>query len=180
LSNIKSGVLELQRKGCTFITSDCGFMFYYQEYVDSINEIAIPVQLSTLGLLGPLRRIYGSTKKILILTANSQSLKKMMSSFQKVDDSYIIVGAEDIPGFGDALINGEMVNVEEARDGFVNLVFDAVQREEDVGCILMECTEMPVYRKDIRKKMGIPVYSIVTMIFAYELGFDSLEQIEEL
>jgi Asp/Glu/hydantoin racemase len=40
----------------------------------------------------------------------------------------------------------------------------------DVGAIVLECTNMPPYAKDIQEVTGLPVFDIVTMInYGYEV-----------
>ena len=40
-------------------------------------------------------------------------------------------------------------------------------RDEKIKCVLMECTEMPVYADLIRKDTGMPVFDAITMIDFY-------------
>ncbi len=43
-----------------------------------------------------------------------------------------------------------------------------VNSHPDVGAIVLECTNMPPYAKDIQQVTGRPVFDVVTMInYAY-------------
>lgn len=186
LENLKAGIIELQNKGCTFITGDCGFLFNYQEYLTSLLETKVAVAVSSLSLLSTLHQIINKNYKILIVTANSTSLEKMLPAIEKFtgvsvcDHRYLIVGAQDVPGFGKAVSEGSEVDVPLARKGILKLVKDSINEHPNIGCILLECTELPVYRASIREMTQLPVYSTVTMVYAYETGFDWMSRLQGL
>merc|ERR1719145_558005 len=99
----------LEKKGVCGITGDCGFMMAFQTLASDVAKV--PVFMSSMLQCPMLSVAFDKYDKMLILTANSQTLKPQKKvllekcGFNVDDDRFIIVGAEDVPGF-EAVANG--------------------------------------------------------------------------
>ena len=71
--------------------------------------------------------------------------------------------------FAAVFIEGkETIDVEKCRREMVSAAEKLVDSHPDVGAIVLECTNMPPYAKDIQQTAGRPVFDVVTMInYAY-------------
>jgi Asp/Glu/hydantoin racemase len=72
--------------------------------------------------------------------------------------------------FATVFIEGKKtVDVEKCRREMVSATEKLVDSHPDVGVIVLECTNMPPYAKDIQQAAGRPVFDVVTMInYAYK------------
>merc|ERR1719321_2273192 len=110
---------------------------------------------------------YDKFDKILILTANDKTLKPQKDillnscGFSVDDDRFIIIGAQDVPGF-DAVERGEAVDVEFVTPGIVKLIQDTLKKQPNIRAIIFECTELPPYSDAVRQATGLPVWDAIT------------------
>ncbi|SFH68433.1 hypothetical protein SAMN05192551_102153 [Tindallia magadiensis] len=156
---------ELKKEGVRAITSDCGFMILYQDYL--ARELGIPVFLSSLLQLPFIQNILPELTKIGILTVNSESLTGTIlkkAGVQKTD-GLAIAGLQEKPFFSDAFIKETgRLNYPEVEKEVVESA-KALQRDYlDVKAILLECSVLPPYGAAVQEATGLPVFDFVTMI----------------
>merc|ERR1719356_278674 len=102
----------LEQQGCSCITGDCGFMMAFQPLARDIATV--PVFMSSMVQSPMISVAFDKYDKILILTANSATLKPQKDTlltqcgFDVDDDRFLIVGCQDVPGF-DAVAKGTKV-----------------------------------------------------------------------
>ena len=161
---------RLEKAGCIGITGDCGFMMSYQIRIRRMTSL--PVFMSSL-LQAPIAAAsFQADEKIAILTANSKTLSSnlgnLLTSFGiHVDPSrFIVIGCENVPGF-DAMDKGKRMDYHMVSKGILQHLKQFCIRDEKIKCVLMECTEMPVYADLIRKQTDMPVFDAITMIDFY-------------
>jgi hypothetical protein len=70
---------RLSQQGVRAITGDCGFMAIFQNKL--VDELDIPVFLSSMLQVSFMNNIIGKDKKIGIISANSKSLKEVLLAF---------------------------------------------------------------------------------------------------
>ena len=158
------------------IVGDCGFLLHYQKDVLQINnELCgkegkkIPVGMSSLILIPTILMTIEAEQQLLVVTANSKSLKP---SFKELMEKYcytynekkfVIIGGEDVDGFGVEIQKGDKIVLEKAKPGFDKLVEEELKKEENnIGAILLECTQMPLFGDSLKKKFGLPVWDAIT------------------
>merc|ERR1712127_55651 len=164
-AEFKAAIKWLESKGAAGITGDCGFMMAFQPVA---REVAtVPCFMSSMVQSPMISVAFDKYDKILILTANSRTLKPQKECLLShcgfdVDDSrFIIVGCQDVPGF-DAVAKGEAVDVEHVTPGIVKMVGDVLKRQVTIRAILLECTELPPYSDALRQSTGLPVWDAIT------------------
>ncbi|MGC8620253.1 MAG: aspartate/glutamate racemase family protein [Thermoplasmata archaeon] len=154
---------KLEEKGVKAITTSCGFTIMFQD--DIAKELRVPFFSSSLLLLPLLQRIFKS--KILILTANSKNLtKEYLKAAGASNFSQIIVkGMEDQPEFKRVILdNNSDMNLEKIEEEIKNVVRNTINDEKDIGCILLECHNLPPFKSLIQKEVNIPVYDIISFV----------------
>jgi len=158
-------IKELEGRGVSGITGDCGFMMAFQPLA---REVAtVPVFMSSMCQCPMISCAFDKYDKVLILTANSLTLlpqKECLLSncgFDVDDDRFVIRGCQDVPGF-DAVAKGEQVDVEFVTPGIVKHVQTILKRFPSIRAILLECTEMPPYSDALRQATGMPVFDSIT------------------
>jgi Asp/Glu/hydantoin racemase len=56
------------------------------------------------------------------------------------------------------------MDVEIARQEHLTVARRLVETHPEIGAIVLECTNMPPYRADIRAATGLPVFDITTLV----------------
>ena len=164
----------LERHHVAGITGDCGFMINIQDLIKEHTDL--PVFMSSLILLPSIIHTLSSKEDIAIFTANGNSLRSIEKELDRVcnipehSHRLKIVGCQDVPGF-DAVARGEKVDVKKVEPGIVELAHNFIEKHPNVGCILLECTELPPYANSIRNSTGLPVYDAITNCDSFMSGF---------
>merc|ERR1719487_2402634 len=152
-------------KGVSGITGDCGFMMYFQKLARM--NTSIPVFMSSLAQLPAVTCAFNSMELIVIMTANSETLKPMRNLIKDecgVDPEerrFVIVGAQNVPGF-EAVALGQKVDTVKVTPGMVKLAKDTLMKYPKIRCFLFECTELPPYSDAVRASTRLPVYDSIT------------------
>jgi len=155
----------LESQGAAAITGDCGFMMAFQPMAREICRV--PVFMSSMVQCPMISVAFDKYDKILILTANSETLKPQKASllshcgFDVDDDRFVIRGCQDIPGF-DAVAKGEKVDVEYVTPGIVKMVKDLMKEYPTIRAIDLECTELPPYADALRAETKCAVFDAIT------------------
>jgi len=164
-AEFEKAVIRLQNKGASGITGDCGFMMAFQKIAAKVADI--PVFMSSMVQCPMISVAFDKYDKVLILTANSETLKPQKEVLLKerlinVDDSrFVIYGCQDVPGF-QAVAEGKKVDVEYVTPGMVHMTKDILKKEPTIRAILLECTELPPYADALRKETGLAVFDAIT------------------
>eukprot|EP00928_Gymnodinium_smaydae_P053272 TRINITY_DN37304_c0_g1_i1.p1 TRINITY_DN37304_c0_g1~~TRINITY_DN37304_c0_g1_i1.p1 ORF type:complete len:724 (+),score=158.89 TRINITY_DN37304_c0_g1_i1:220-2172(+) len=164
-TEFRKAIKWLEQKGCAGITGDCGFMMAFQPIAREVANI--PVFMSSMVQCPMVSVAFDKYDKILILTANSLTLKPQKNvllshcGFDVDDERFVIRGCQDVPGF-DAVAKGGKVDVERVTPGVVKLTKDILQRNPSIRAILLECTELPPYSDALRHATGLPVFDAIT------------------
>ncbi len=154
---------ELEREGVKAITTSCGFLSLFQEELS--NAVNVPVFTSALLFVPMLSRMVGKDKKVGILTANKKTLtEKHLASAGIKNIPYKIVGLEAGEEFTSFTVeNRTSVNVDQCRKELM-CAAEQLIADKDVGIIVLECTNMPPYTKDIQQITNLPVFDIVMLV----------------
>lgn len=132
--------------------------------------------MSALAQLPAVTCAFGDDEKIVIVTANGDSLEPMHAliadecGFEIDDERFVIIGAEKVKGF-DAVIKGEKVDTQLVMPGMVELCKNAIKEHKNVRAFLFECTELPPYSDAVRCETGLPVYDAITACDFFIDGF---------
>merc|ERR1712194_91232 len=147
------------------ITGDCGFMMAFQPIA---REVAtVPVFMSAMVQCPLVSVAFDKYDKILILTANSQTLKPQKDAllnhcgFDVDETRFVIAGCENVPGF-DAVAKGGKVDVGYVTPGIVKMTQELLQKQPSIRAIVLECTELPPYADALRRDVGLPVWDAIT------------------
>lgn len=161
---------ELEAAGVSAIAGDCGLMALYQEELS--RQVKVPVISSSLVLLPLLRAVLG-TKKIGILTGHSQLLShRHLEAAGAGDDGQIaVMGMEDQPHFCQVVLEGTCPQDYRlmARD-VLNAVAALVEREGELGAIVLECSNLTTFAREITRCYGIPVFDVNLAIRMLEMA----------
>lgn len=154
---------KLQGEGVRAITGACGFMALFQQELAAAVEI--PVFASSLLQVPFIHRITG--KRVGIITADSTCLNAAHFTGCGIagDIPLAVAGMEGHEAFRQGILAniGELDDDQIRRDTVE--VAEALQAgHEDLGAILLECSDLPPYAHAVQAATGLPVFDFVTMI----------------
>lgn len=155
---------ELEAQGVKAITTSCGFLALFQKELAEI--LNVPVFTSALIMLPMISRMIGN-KKVLVLTANSETLTKAHIEAVCGDIDNIpmtVVGTQSKPNFTHFTVqNWDSVDIDLCEKEIIETI-DEVIDSDDYGAILFECTNMPPYSDVVREKYGLPVFDFISLM----------------
>ena len=154
----------LESTGVQAIATSCGFLsIFHRELVDATR---IPIFSSSLLQVPLIYHIVRRDMKIGVITARKQSLTdRHLAGVGIQAYPLAIIGLDDAEEFTAVFIEGKKtIDAEKCRSEMVSAARSLVARHPDVGAIVLECTNMPPYAKDIQEVTGRPVFDIVTLI----------------
>lgn len=162
----------LKDDGCRGLVADCGLMSLYQ--ADVAREVGLPFVGSSLCQIPLVWQLVGCTGKIGIVTGHSAFLKEhhLRASGWREDIPLAIEGMENRPHFAQIVIRGGTdLDVEKMRADVVGAARSLVERSPDVRAVILECSNLATYTKDVSEAIGLPVFDTVSAanLLAYSL-----------
>jgi Asp/Glu/hydantoin racemase len=163
LDAVIAGAKKLEAEGVRAIVCACGFFALFHKQVrDAVN---IPVMGSSLLQVPFIHQITG--KRVGIVTADSSCLKPVHFENTAIspDIPVAIEGLETSQAFH----RGILENVGELDDDaicedVVKAALRLVEKHDDIGAILLECSDTPRYAHAVQAATGLPVFDFTTMI----------------
>lgn len=160
---------DLVRMGCDGITTNCGFLSLIQ--ADLAARIGVPVATSSLMQAPSITATLPPGKRLGILTISRETLTDAHLTAAGVAPDTPIVGTEGGREFTAKILgNADDMDVAACRQDMLDAAQDLVSGHEDIGAILLECTNMVPYAADIRRTTGLPVFSIYTLVTWFQAG----------
>ena len=155
---------ELESEGVRAITTSCGFLAMFQQEMN--QAVSIPVYTSSLIQAHFVNQIIKQNQKIGILTAHSASLTtEHFSGVGIANYPLAIWGMDGAEEFRSVFIEGKReVNVEKCRQELIAAAQELTTQHPDIGSIILECTNMVPFTRDIQEAVMLPVFDVVSMI----------------
>jgi len=178
LQPILDSAKRLEKMGCRAVAAECGYFAYFQQDVAGILDI--PVFMSSLLQVPMIQQIIGPKKSVGIVAAigkflTEEHLKRVGVS---PDSNYFIAGAQDEYGCTefDNLWNAQVrpevpeAYYSKAEQQMVAMCEDLVQKNPEMGAIMLECTGMQPFARAIQRAVDLPVFSWGTLLdYAYSV-----------
>ncbi len=154
---------ELEAEGCKCIITSCGFMaIFHRELAAAVN---IPVIASSLLQVRLVSGMLAPNKKVGIITAKASSLgEKHFEGVGITDVNKVVYGIEDTE-FGKTFFDDtNYIDLDLAEEEMIKVAKRMVEENPDVGAIVLECTNMPPFKKAVQEATGLPVFDIIGLI----------------
>ena len=161
----------LQAKGVNLIVADCGLFGIYHEELR--RHLKVPFIGSALDMVPLLQRFLPVNRKVGIITGDTRILKLDHFKASGIDhETVLIAGMDNSSEFKKVVIekNTEL-NVDKMRDELMDTATSLLN--EDLGAIVLECTNLIPFRIDLQNILKVPVFDLVTLIEFYVSGFRS-------
>jgi hypothetical protein len=161
---IKAGT-ELEMEGVRAIVGACGYFGHFQPQMAEAMDV--PVYLSSMVQIPWIKAGLKPKQKIGVLCADGENLTSEILKKCGVNDPDICVveGLGDRPEFSAILKSdrGKFDN-KKIREEVVTAAVNLVNNNDDIGAILLECSDMPPYAADVQRAVSLPVFDFITMI----------------
>ncbi|NOD77884.1 MULTISPECIES: aspartate/glutamate racemase family protein [unclassified Ruegeria] len=160
---------DLVRDGVDGITTNCGFLSLFQK--ELAQAVPVPVATSSLMQVEMVNRVLPAGKRAGVLTISASTLTKDHLRAANVPLDTPIGTTEGGQEFTRAILGNELrLDVQKAREDNVQAARTLVADNPDLGAIVLECTNMCPYARDIQQATGLPVFSIVSFIQWFQAG----------
>lgn len=154
---------DLVRDGADGITTNCGFLSLFQE--ELAEALPVPVATSSLMQVAHVNQFLPKGKRAGVLTISGSTLTPAHLEKAGVPADTPIGTTEGGDEFTRAILNDEAeLDVDAARVDNVAAAMALKADHDDLGALVLECTNMCPYAADIREATGLPVYSMVTLV----------------
>ena len=157
--------LELQ--GVRAIMGNCGFFGGYQNEVKA--RINVPFYSSSLMMLPMMVHAMPGNKKVGVITANGPQLIKTQAvencglSLEDKKNRIVIMGCEAGEEFSTSIMaNTGIYNPKKVEQEIVAVAKQMVA-ENDIGAILLECTELSPHAFAVLDAVRLPVWDYTTL-----------------
>ena len=154
----------VENEGVRAICSACGFFGNFHKQV--AEAVDAPVALSSLVQLPWIKNLIKPSQKVGILTANASALTPELFKNCGVEDFSNIVVKDMMNSKEFAAVvdmRGHFDN-EIARQEVVQAALELLEGDDDIGAILLECSDMPPYAAAIQEATQLPVFDFITLI----------------
>jgi len=163
------GVQELEKEGVRAITMNCGYSAILQEELS--NAVKVPVFTSSLMQVPLVSRMLGRKQKVGILAASKSLLTRTHLETVGIDESIpvIIAGMDEAVEFNKVFGFGEkpeelILDTEALEREVVTVARQLVKKDEAIGAMVLECSNIPPYTAAIQEAVKLPIFDYITLI----------------
>lgn len=157
---------RLEREGCRFLASTCGYFGHFQKEVAA--SVDIPCYLSSVIQVPWVRAGLRDDQRIGIICGDAPNLTYHLfesCGVSRADyERCYIYGAQDKPVFSTFTELPGHYDFSEVRGEIVSIAKQMVHDHPDIGAILLECTDLPPFAADISAAVNLPVYDVMSML----------------
>jgi len=165
LPRFVEGARLLEQEGVGAITTTCGFLARFQ--AEMAAAVRIPVFTSSLMLVPLVHRMLAPGRAVGLITVEAKSLGPAHFAGAGItpDMRVVVAGLEGEEEFTRVLLGDlPILDVKAARAEHVRVARRLVAEHPEIDAIVLECTNMPPYREDVRAATGRPVFDITTLV----------------
>jgi hypothetical protein len=162
---------QLIARGVAGIVTSCGFLALYQEQLAA--RLTVPVATSALLQVAVVGRVLPKGRRVGVLTFNGASLGAAHLAAVGAPTDTPVVGLPDNGRFRRALLGDPSV------DGYAHREAEAVESarrllssHDNIGAIVLECTNLVPHARAIRAATDVPVYDVMTLVRWFYAGLE--------
>ena len=156
----------LERDGVHSIAMCCGFFSLIQPVIAA--HVDIPVLTSPLIMLPVIHQMIKPDKSVAVVTASKKLLSAEFFSVVGADINHriTVAGLDTSASFNSMCMGGKAISYEtdDLRDDVVASILTARKEDPKIGAVLLECTTLPPFAKDITDRTGLPVFDFIACV----------------
>lgn len=162
---------ELEAEGVAAITGACGYLVLFQrELAAAVN---VPVYASSLIQLPMVHRMLRPGQRVGLLVADAAALTpRHLAAVGAESVPVCVAGMSGQPEFREVMLTGQRDELNAARlEGEAAGAAERLAAEHpDLGALIIECTDLVPFAAAIQRRIGVPVFDIVTLTEMVHLG----------
>ena len=153
----------LEADGVRAVIGACGFFANFQEEI--ADALEVPAFMTSMLQLPMIKMGLKKGEKIGIITASGSNVTDEMLIKMGVqpEDCYV-QDLENVEGFAYIRRLKDHLQNKEVGDSVVEAAEKLVTEHDDVGAILLECSDIPPYAYRVQQATGLPVFDFITLI----------------
>lgn len=160
---------DLVASGCDGLTTNCGFLSLIQDQLS--RAVPVPVATSSLMQVPIVQQLLPPGRRVGVITISRATLTDEHLDAARVPHDTPIVGTDAGRAFSrDILDDNPAIDFTACRLDLLDAARELVESHDDIGAIVLECTNMTPYAADIRKLTGLPVFSIYSFLRWFHQG----------
>ncbi len=158
---------ELVASGCDGVATNCGFLVPLQDRMS--EALGVPVASSSLMQVPSVARMLPAGRRVGIVTVSRGTLGAAHLQAAGIAPDTPVIGTEDGREFTRKILgDAYRIDFAQARDDVVNAARQLARDNPDLGAIVLECTNMVPYARDVRRATGLPVFSIYSYLLWFQ------------
>ena len=151
---------RLVDRGAVGLMTSCGFLALHQRALTA--ALPVPVATSSLILVPMLERLLPAETRVGVLTASADDLTTAHLAAVGVAAETPIGGLEHRGHLATVLFGGDQpLDPAQAEADLLNAADGLIARHQQIGAIVLECTNMGPYAPALDRHTGLPVFDIV-------------------
>ena len=160
---------DLVQDGARGITTNCGFLSLFQ--AELAAAVGVPVAASSLMQVAQVNAILPPGKRAGILTISGSTLTPAHLTAAGVPAGTPVGTTETGREFTRVILdNLPEMDIDAARADNVEAAERLLAAHDDLGAIVLECTNMTPYAADIQAATGLPVFSMFDFVSWFQAG----------
>ena len=154
---------QLESEGARIISTSCGFLALFQKEIAA--RIKVPFISSSLLQVPMVYRMLCSGRKVGIMTADATKLTPAHFQAAGADNIPLVVyGMEEQEEFTRVFLQNSPDADFNKLKREVSHVAELFAGNPDVGAVVLECTNLPPFDRQIRMAAGLPVFHIISLL----------------
>ncbi|MBD9597329.1 aspartate/glutamate racemase family protein [Ensifer sp. ENS05] len=169
LKNFVDVANQLIALGVSGITTSCGFLSLFQDLL--AERLSVPVATSSLLQIPLVQRLLPKGKRVGVLTATHGKLTPAHFKAVGAPEDTPFDGLEMEGTFRQNLRHGvSPIRYADHEADILDAARRLLQKNSEIGAIVLECTNMPPYAHAISARYGLPVFDVISMIKWFHQG----------
>ncbi|MEZ5925210.1 MAG: aspartate/glutamate racemase family protein [Hyphomicrobiaceae bacterium] len=150
-------------RGAHAITTTCGFLVLYQRQLAA--ALSVPVATSSLLQIPLAQALLPPGKRVGVITFDATRLgPHMLRAANAPADTPVAGLAADSPTYQDIIGRGRPTTSEEREAASLAAADELRARVDELGAVVVECTNLAPYSTAIADRLGMPVYDTITLV----------------
>ena len=160
---------DLVATGADGITTNCGFLSLFQREI--ADSVGVPVATSSLMQIPMVQALLPAGRRVGVLTVSKETLTPAHLEAAGVPLDTPVAGTEGGREFTRAILGNELeLDVGKSRLDLLDAGRALLDGHPEVGAIVLECTNMVPYAAELRRALGVPVFSIQSFVTWFQSG----------
>ena len=159
---------EIVRWGRTVSAPRAGF---FHSFKTTSQKLPVPVASSSLMQVPWVQSTLPPDKQVGVITISKESVTPAHLEAVGVPLDTPIVGTEGGKTFTTTVLDdGDYMDFPTARDDLIDAGRRLVAEHKNIGAVVLECTNMGPFARDVNLDLGLPVYDVVSYLTWFHGG----------